>query len=78
MPFMSLPTTASLRHWLVLSLLLPLFKTQLRDFPGSPVVEKPPSKAGDMGLIPGWGIEIPHAMGQLSPHTPTREPAALS
>ena len=38
-----------------------------RDFPGSPVATKPLPKAGDSGLIPGQGIKIPHAMGQLSP-----------
>ena len=31
-----------------------------RDFPGSPVVKNPPSSAGDVGSIPGWGIQIPH------------------
>ena len=25
--------------------------------------------AGDVGLIPGQGTKIPHAEGQLSPHT---------
>ncbi|KAI4578753.1 hypothetical protein MJT46_000121 [Ovis ammon polii x Ovis aries] len=29
--------------------------------------------AGDMGLIPGQGTKIPHALGQLSPYTATRE-----
>ena len=45
------------------------------DFPGGPVVKNPPSNAGDAGLIPGWGTKIPHAAGQLSPHTVTTEPA---
>ena len=31
-----------------------------RDFPGSPVVKTLPSNAGGVGLIPGWGTEIPH------------------
>ena len=31
-------------------------------FPGGP-----PSKAGDAGLIPGWGTKIPYAAGQLNP-----------
>ena len=32
------------------------------------------SNAGDMpGLIPGWGIKIPHAVGQLSLSVATRE-----
>ena len=26
-----------------------------QDFPGSPVVDNPPTKAGDMGLIPSLG-----------------------
>ena len=37
------------------------------DFPGGPVVKKPPSNAGDAGSIPGRGTKIPHAAGQLSP-----------
>ena len=43
------------------------------DFPGGPVVRNPPSNAGDEGLIPGGGSKIPHAAGQLSPRTATRE-----
>ena len=31
-------------------------------------------KAGDPGLIPGWGTEVPHAKGQLTPFTTTNEP----
>ena len=53
------------------------------DFPGGPMVKNLPYNAGDTGSIPGQGTKIPHAMGQLSPHTPqllsshasTREPA---
>ena len=45
------------------------------DFPGDPVVKNPPSNAGDAGSIPGWGTKIPHAVGQLSLHTTTTEPA---
>ena len=30
-------------------------KTSGRDFPGGPAVKNPPSKAGDVGSIPGWG-----------------------
>ena len=44
------------------------------DFPGGPMV-KWPSKTGNMGLIPGWGADIPHAMGHLSPRSATTEPA---
>ena len=46
-----------------------------RDFPGGPVVKNPPSNAGDVGSIPGWGTKIPHAAGQLSPCAATPEPA---
>ena len=45
-----------------------------RDFPSIPVVKNPPSNAGDMGLIPGGGTKIPHAVGQLSPRAATTEP----
>ena len=48
---------------------------KLRDFPGGPVVKNPPYKAGDAGSIPGQGTKIPHATGQLSPCTSTRESA---
>ena len=50
------------------------FKIASRDFPGGPVVKNPLSNEGDMGSIPGRGIKIPHAEGQLSPHTTTTEP----
>ena len=33
----------------------------LEDFPGSPVVKTPPSKAGGSGLIPVQETKIPHA-----------------
>ena len=32
-------------------------------FAGGPVVKNPPSKAGDVGSIPGLGTKIPHASG---------------
>ena len=35
------------------------------------MVENLPSNAGDSGLIPGGGTNIPHTMGQLSLHTAT-------
>ena len=44
------------------------------DFPGDPVVQNPPSNAGDIGLIPGEGTKIPHASGQLGPRATTTEP----
>ena len=37
---------------LLLNLIL-LKKKKLRDFPGDPVLKKPPANAGDTGLIPG-------------------------
>ena len=39
------------------------------DFPGGPVVENPPSNAGDMSSNPAWEAKIPHSSRQLSPHT---------
>ena len=36
-----------------------------------------PSKAGEPGSIPGWGTKIPYAVGQLSLHIATAEPAWL-
>ena len=44
-----------------------------QDFPGGPVVKNPPSKAEDVGWIPGQGTKIPHAAGQLSPRATTTE-----
>ena len=38
----------------------------LSGLPRDPVVKNPPSSAGGMGLIPGWGTEILHVSGQLS------------
>ena len=57
-------------------------KSQLKkrqgDFPGGPVVKKPPCNAGGEGSIPGQGTKIPHAAGHLSPHTTTAEPTRHS
>ena len=47
----------------------------LGDFLGSPVINNPPSNAGDVGLIPGRGTKIPHATEQLSQNTVTAEPS---
>ena len=33
---------------------------------GGSVIKNPPSNAGDAGLIPGQGMKIPPALGQLS------------
>ena len=38
-------------------------------------VENPPSNARDVGLIPGRGTSIPHALEQLNLNTATREEA---
>ena len=35
-----------------------------QDFPGGAVVKNPPSNAGHVGSIPGWGAKIPHTSGQ--------------
>ena len=48
------------------------------DFPGGPEVKNLPSNAGDAGSILGRGIKIPHAAGQLSPHTTTTELVLLN
>ena len=57
-------------------------KSQLKkrqgDFPGGPVVKKPPCNAGGEDSIPGRGTKIPHAAGHLSPHTTTAEPTRHS
>ena len=42
-----------------------------RDIPDGPVVKNPHSNAGDVGSIPGQEAKIPHATGQLRPHTTT-------
>ena len=47
-------------------------KKSSQDFPGGPVVKNPRTNAGDTDSTPGWG-KIPHAVGQLSPCTPTTE-----
>ena len=35
-------------------------------FSDGSAVKNPPGNAGDTGLTPGQGAEIPHAVGQLS------------
>ena len=44
--------------------------SQMRDFPGGPMIQNPPSNAGNVGSIPGQETKMPHAEGQLSPCTP--------
>ena len=46
----------------------------LGDLPGGLVVKNPPSNAGDVGSISGWGTKIPRATGQLSRCMATTEP----
>ena len=48
-------------------------KIETRGFPGGPVVKNPPCNVGDMGLIPGLGTKIAHAVEQLSPRATKRE-----
>ena len=38
------------------------------------MVKNPAASAEDMDLIPGLGIKIPHAIGQLSPWATVSEP----
>ena len=49
----------------------------MRDFSGGPVVRNLLSSAEDMGSTPGWETKIPHALGQLSLYTATREVCTL-
>ena len=37
-----------------------LFKVQILDFPGGPVVKNSPSSAGDLSSFPGQGTKILH------------------
>ena len=53
-------------------------KIKKGDFPGGPLVKNLPYNAGDVGLIPGQGTEIPHAVGQLSPRDTTTELTCLN
>ena len=45
-----------------------------RDFPGGPVLKNSPCNAGELGLVPGWGTKISHAVEQPSPCDATTEP----
>ena len=40
-----------------------ILKIPQRDFPSGPVVKSPPSNAGAVGSILGWGTKIPHTAG---------------
>ena len=62
-------------HWHLLA-----WKYQRKSswyFLGSSVVMNLPSNAGDIGSIPGWGTNIPHAMGQLAHVLQLLSPCAL-
>ena len=50
-----------------------MYKDVHRYFPGGLVNEKLPSIAGDAGSIPGQGMKIQHAVGQLNSRAATRE-----
>ena len=41
---------------------LTLLAWKSRDFTGGPVVKTSPSNARGVGLVPGWGAKIPHAL----------------
>ena len=45
---------------------------------GGPVIENPPSSAGDLDLILGWGTKIAHTTGQLSLSTAMRNPCGAA
>ena len=47
-------------------------------FLGGPVVKDLSSNTGDMDLIPGWGLKIPHATGQLNLCATTAEHTCLA
>ena len=40
------------------------------------MVKNPSSNAGNVGSIPGWGPNSPHAAGQLSPCATSKEPTS--
>ena len=47
--------------------------TRIWGLAGGPGVKNPPYNAGDVGVIPGRGTKIPHAIGQLSLSAATTE-----
>ena len=55
-------TTGMKTEYIILREISQSQKGKYWDFPGSPVVKTLPSNAGGMGLIPGWGAKIPHAV----------------
>ena len=47
-------------------------KNEDLGLPSGPVAKNWPSNAGDVGLIPGWGTKIPHAVEQPNLHAATK------
>ena len=41
------------------------WKLKVSGFPGNPGIKTWSSNAGDVGLIPGWGAKIPHALSNI-------------
>ena len=62
---------------MVCSVSCALKMSQFRDFPGDTVVKSLPANLGVSGSIPTTGTGIPHAVGQLSPGSTTREAMAM-
>ena len=52
--------------------------SQWEEFPGSSMVKNLSSNTGDTGLIPGGRTKIPHAVGQRSLCSATKEPMHCS
>ena len=53
-----------------------IYKRLYKNFPGGLMVKNLPTNEG-IGLIPGPGPKIPHAMEQLSPLTTSTEAYVL-
>ena len=43
------------------------------DISGGPGFRNLPCNTGDASSIPSWGTKLPHASGQINPHTTTAE-----
>ena len=46
-------------------------ESEVKDFPGGPVVKNPPSNAGDVGSIPSPETKIPHVLCFVAQSCPT-------
>ena len=55
-----------------------LFLKSLQDFPGGSMVKNLPSNSEDVCSVPGQGIKIPHAQGQLSLYGAATKPTCPS